>query len=334
MYPINFTISIAIGGTVQNLLMANLEPYGINSDDFMKASNLSSTLTHLCVSKFDYDLIEELLLPALLQEAGKFILADIITSDKKTEEFKTKVAGGEEATAVEKELVGLSSSEITAKIFRHWKLSDNLINVIEFVDDISKCDDSVKQKAQILDVIKTACNVSDPLSDENVEKAVAKAASYGLHTKSLEKAIEKYKSHYSKTDIKHETNFDFAQLQNLLSSQNQEFKERFVVKIGDKIKAIPTKEIAFFYSESKATFAQDFNGKSYLIDFSLDQLLDILNPKKYYRLNRKYIASFESIEDMRAYSNSRIKLVLKNCGDKDILMSREKVSDFKEWLNQ
>ncbi len=187
---INFTISIAIGGTVQNLLMANLEPYGINSDDFMKASNLSSTLTHLWVSKFDYDLKEELLLPALLQEAGKFILADIITSDKKTEEFKSKVASGEEATAVEKELVGLSSSEITAKIFRHWKLSDNLINVIEFVDDISKCDDSVKQKAQILDVIKTACNVSDPLSDENVEKAVAKATAYGLHTKSLEKAIE------------------------------------------------------------------------------------------------------------------------------------------------
>ncbi|UTJ07362.1 HDOD domain-containing protein [Arcobacter roscoffensis] len=187
---INFTISIAIGGTVQNLLMSNLEPYSISSDDFMRASNLSSTLAHLWVSKFDYDLKEELLLPALLQEAGKFILADIIVSDKKTEMFKAKIAQGEDVAAVEKELVGLSTSEITAKIFRHWKLSDNLIDMIEFVDDVEKCNASIKQKAQILDVIKTACNVTDPLSEENCAKAVEKATKYGLHTKSLEKAIE------------------------------------------------------------------------------------------------------------------------------------------------
>ena len=187
---INFTISIAIGGTVQNLLMSNLEPYSISSDDFMRASNLSSTLAHLWVSKFDYDLKEELLLPALLQEAGKFILADIIVSDKKTEMFKAKIAQGEDVSAVEKELVGLSTSEITAKIFRHWKLSDNLIDMIEFVDDVEKCNASIKQKAQILDVIKTACNVTDPLSEENCAKAVEKATKYGLHTKSLEKAIE------------------------------------------------------------------------------------------------------------------------------------------------
>jgi len=187
---INFTISIAIGGTVQNLLMANLEPYGINSDDFMRVSNLSSTLTHLWVSKFDYDLKEELLLPALLQEAGKFILADIIVTDKKTEEFKAKLAEGMDIAAAEKDIVGLSTSEITAKIFRHWKLSDNLVNLIEFVDDVEKCDPAIKQKAQVLDVIKTACNVSDPLSDENVEKAIAKATKYGLHVRSLEKAIE------------------------------------------------------------------------------------------------------------------------------------------------
>lgn len=147
----------------------------------------------------------------------------------------------------------------------------------------------------------------------------------------LEKAIEKFKTRFDK---KPEASFDYSKLESLLNTKNQDFKERFVVKVGDKIKAIPTKEIAFFYSESKATFAQDFNGKSFLIDFSLDQLLDILDPKKFYRLNRKYIASFESIEDMRSYSNSRLKLILKNCKDQDILMSREKVTDFKNWLDQ
>jgi len=187
---INFTISIAIGGTVQNLLMTNLEAYSISSDDFMRASNLASTLTHLWVSKFDYDLKEELLLPALLQEAGKFILADVIATEGNIEEFKQKVSSGQSIAYTEKEITGLTTSEITAKIFRHWKLSDNLVGMIENVDDVSKCDDSVLQKSQILDVIKTACNVSDPLSDENCEKAIAKATKYGLHTKSLEKAIE------------------------------------------------------------------------------------------------------------------------------------------------
>jgi len=188
---INFTISIAIGGTVQNLLNTNLEPYGISSDDFMRASNLSSTLTNLWLSKVDFDLKDELLLPALLQEAGKFILADIIVSEKKIEEFKTMVASGSSLASAEKEIVGLSTSEITAKIFRHWKLSENLVNLIEFVDDIPKCSDEIKEKAQILDVIKTVCNIADPLSDDNVTKAIEKATKYGLNVKALEQAIEK-----------------------------------------------------------------------------------------------------------------------------------------------
>ncbi len=81
---INFTISIAIGGTVQNLLMTSLEPYAITSDDFMKASNISSTLASLWLSKIDIDLKEEIILPALLQETGKFILSDLILSGKKS----------------------------------------------------------------------------------------------------------------------------------------------------------------------------------------------------------------------------------------------------------
>ena len=188
---INFTISIAIGGTVQNLLNTNLEPYSISSDDFMRASNISSTLTSLWLSRVDVDLKDELLLPVLLQEAGKFILADIITSEKKTEEFKTILSGGSSLAAAEKEIVGLTTSEITAKIFRHWKLSENLIELIEFVDDIPKCSDAIKQKAQILDVIKTACDISNPLNDNSVELAISKATKYGLDVKALENAIEK-----------------------------------------------------------------------------------------------------------------------------------------------
>ena len=187
---INFTISIAIGGTVQNLLMTNLEPYGINSDDFMRASNISSTLASLWLSKIDVDLKEEIILPALLQETGKFILADLIASEKKSELFKSKIASGASVENVEKELLGVTTSQITAQIFRHWKLSDNLINMIEHVDDISNASENFKKKSQILDVIKTACNIKEPLSDENVTKAIKKATTYGFDIKILTKAIE------------------------------------------------------------------------------------------------------------------------------------------------
>ncbi len=187
---INFTISIAIGGTVQNLLMTNLEPYGINSDDFMRASNISSTLANLWLSKIDTELKEEMILPALLQETGKFILADLILHDGKSELFKGKIAAGKTVEEAEKELLEVTTSQITAKIFRHWKLSDNLINIIENVDDISNAQPEYKKKAQILDVIKTACSVKSPLSDENIEKAVFKAHQYGFDIKIFTKAIE------------------------------------------------------------------------------------------------------------------------------------------------
>ena len=187
---INFTISIAIGGTVQNLLMTKLEPYGINSDDFMRASNISSTLANLWLSKIDFDLKEEILLPALLQETGKFILADLILSEKKSDLFKSKISSGISVKDAEMELLGVTTSQITAQIFRHWKLSENLINMIEYVDDISNANPEYVKKSQILDIIKTACNVNGPLSEENVSIAMKKATAYGFDVKILKTAIE------------------------------------------------------------------------------------------------------------------------------------------------
>ena len=187
---INFTISIAIGGTVQNLLMTNLEPYGISSDDFMRASNISSTLANLWLSKIDVELKEEILLPALLQETGKFVLADLILNEKKSDLFKSKIAAGESTESVEKELIGSTTSQITAQIFKHWKLSENLINMIENVDDVAQASANYKRKSQILDVIKTACNISDPLSDANIDKALKRATSYGFDASVLKNAIQ------------------------------------------------------------------------------------------------------------------------------------------------
>lgn len=188
---INFTVSIAIGGTVQNMLQTNLEPYGINSDDFMRASNIASTLANLWLSKVDFDLKEELVLPALLQEAGKFVLADIVFAEDKVEEFKNKLKETNDIAITEKTVLNYTTSEVTAKIFRHWKLSENLIGMIEYVDEISKASSEYKVKSQYLDVIKTACSINDPLGQISIDKAIEKAKKYGFDIKILESAIEK-----------------------------------------------------------------------------------------------------------------------------------------------
>lgn len=186
---INFTISIAIAGTVQNLLKSDLEPYGVNVNDFMKASNTASILANLWLSKIDLALKEEIVLPALLQETGKFILADYIKQENLSETFRGKVDLGELIEDVERNLLGITTSQVTAQIFRHWKLSDKLVNMIENVDNISNVSDEYKKQTQILEVIKTAAYIKNPLSDENVKKAIEKASKYKLDITSLKNAI-------------------------------------------------------------------------------------------------------------------------------------------------
>ncbi|WP_157352818.1 HDOD domain-containing protein [Aliarcobacter butzleri] len=186
---INFTISIAIAGTVPNLLKSDLEPYGVNVNDFMKASNTASILANLWLSKIDLALKEEIVLPALLQETGKFILADYIKQENLSETFRGKVDSGELIEDVERNLLGITTSQVTAQIFRHWKLSDKLVNMIENVDNISNVSDEYKKQTQILEVIKTAAYIKNPLSDENVKKAIEKASKYKLDITSLKNAI-------------------------------------------------------------------------------------------------------------------------------------------------
>lgn len=188
---VNFTLSIAFGSAIKNALDTNLGAYGIGSEDFMRVSNLASNLIAQWIGKIDYNLKEELLLPVFLQETGKFILSDLIHEEGKTDEFLNAVKNSDDIAKVEKEYFNVTTSQVTASIFKHWKLSDKLIGMIEFVDDIENSPQTYKKEAQILNIAKTACNVTDPFSDKYIELALEKANKFGLDIKSLETAIEK-----------------------------------------------------------------------------------------------------------------------------------------------
>ena len=152
-----------------------------------------------------------------------------------------------------------------------------------------------------------------------------------IEKEELATAVEKFKKHYSKPAF---TGNDELRYLSAKSDYENKYKQRFISRTGDKIIAVATEDIAYAYSENKATWLKSFEGKNYLVDFSLEQLEDLLDPGEFFRLNRQYIARFEAIEKMLSYSNTRMKIRLKHCADDGIVLSREKTKLFKEWIDR
>ncbi len=103
----------------------------------------------------------------------------------------------------------------------------------------------------------------------------------------------------------------------------KKYKSRFVIKVGEHLKSVEINEILFFFSLEKATFCQTKHGRKNILDFTLDQLEEILDPARFFRINRKHIVAADSIQDMISYTNSRLKLILKTSDDNDVIVARE-----------
>ncbi len=112
------------------------------------------------------------------------------------------------------------------------------------------------------------------------------------------------------------------------------YKSRFLVKVGEKIKSIPIEEITAFYSLEKATFLLTRGNRNYCIDFALEQLESMIDPERFFRINRKYIVSFEACNNITAWSNSRLKLQIEGIEDQDAIVARERVNGFRDWLDR
>jgi len=113
----------------------------------------------------------------------------------------------------------------------------------------------------------------------------------------------------------------------------KQYKTRFVIKVGEHLKSVPVEDILFFYSLDKATYLCTSDFKTYLVDYSLDRISEMVDERRFFRINRKYILSNLSIADIVFYSNSRLKIKLKKPDEESIIVSRDKVPAFKEWLD-
>lgn len=114
----------------------------------------------------------------------------------------------------------------------------------------------------------------------------------------------------------------------------KKYKTRFVIKVGEHLKSLEVIDILFFQSIEKATYCQTTDGRRNILDFTLEELEAVLDPMRFFRINRKYIVSAAAIMDIVSYSNSRLRLSLKNSSDKDIIVARERVQEFREWLDR
>ena len=114
----------------------------------------------------------------------------------------------------------------------------------------------------------------------------------------------------------------------------KKYKERFVIKVGEHLKSVEVAEVLFFFSLEKTTFAQTKDGRKHILDFTMDQLEGLINPERFFRINRKYFVAVDSIQDMISYTNSRLKLIVKTSDDPEIIVARERVQEFKDWLDK
>lgn len=146
----------------------------------------------------------------------------------------------------------------------------------------------------------------------------------------LERSVEKYKTFVGK---KQETTLDVQALLDAFKPQ-KEYQKRFVVHAGQKIKMIKTSEIAWFNGSDKGTFLHTFSDTDFAIDFSLDKLENMIDPELFFRINRNYIINIEAIDEMYTLTKSRIKVELSPKPEEETLVSFNRMSNFRKWLNR
>ncbi|MEY4461650.1 MAG: hypothetical protein RLY98_190 [Bacteroidota bacterium] len=146
----------------------------------------------------------------------------------------------------------------------------------------------------------------------------------------LATAISKFANQFQANSV---SNLDFEAIKRMLVNPvSKEYRKRFSVKIGQQIKVIDVVEIECLYSENKGTYIHTLDNRDYLIDSSLEVVEAELDPKDFFRISRKYIIPLHSVKEIQLYSNSRLKISLPTYKADEVIVARERVSDFKEWL--
>ncbi|MEO7991052.1 MAG: LytTR family DNA-binding domain-containing protein [Chryseolinea sp.] len=157
-----------------------------------------------------------------------------------------------------------------------------------------------------------------------------------INNEELAAALNKFQSLRSNNEFQSGSmQFDIKALMKQLSQQSSvQFKDRFMVTVGTKIRSIKTESIAYFYLEEKTVLLVTNDGTTLPIDYSLDKLMQIIDPKHFFRVSRQFIVSLTSIQMVHTISAGKLKLDLIPKTKQEVAVSGDRVSDFKEWLGK
>ncbi|MGC4041580.1 MAG: LytTR family DNA-binding domain-containing protein [Flavobacterium sp.] len=146
----------------------------------------------------------------------------------------------------------------------------------------------------------------------------------------LETAVNKFKARNAAAP---NLSLDFEMIKKMLvNPAEKSYKKRFTIKMGQQLKMINIDEAECFFSENKGTYLHTTDNRDYLLDLTLEQLETELDPKDFYRVSRKFIVPMKAIKEIQLHSNSRLKVILPTYKDDEVIVARERVNDFKEWL--
>lgn len=146
----------------------------------------------------------------------------------------------------------------------------------------------------------------------------------------LDKAINKFKQMRDRMRT-----YDKKTIEELISNlKKPHFKERFMVRNGQHIGFVHADDVLFAYAYEGSSMLVDKDGKKHMVDQGIEELQGMLNPANYFRVNRKYLVQIKAIEKIYTWFNSRLKVELMNGGDHEVIVSRDRVNDFKQWLDQ
>ncbi|MFN3530686.1 MAG: LytR/AlgR family response regulator transcription factor [Bacteroidia bacterium] len=150
-----------------------------------------------------------------------------------------------------------------------------------------------------------------------------------IRREELHAALDKFKSWQGEPT----PSPDLSGLLQLMKQQQVEYRTRFSIIVGTKIKTIDIAEVAYFFSQQNITMLVSKQGQHYPVDFSLEQLAQELNPAHFFRINRQFLLHISAIKQVHIYPKSRLKIELKPETKEEVFVSIDKVSRFKDWLD-
>ncbi len=149
----------------------------------------------------------------------------------------------------------------------------------------------------------------------------------------LAAAIEKFENTFHRNTAKGSSGNDLD-LSSLIQSLQPKGKERFVVRVGEHLKTIPTSDVQLIYSQDRATYIFTKEGRRFLIDYSLDRADELLSSDVFFKVSRKFIINMAYIKDIVAFTNSRLEIIVEHFEEEQVIVARERVNQFKEWLDR